>query len=205
LRVEAETAQSDLAMRIGVFGGTFDPPHIGHLVVAQEVHHCLALDRVLWVPAAVPPHKRDQEITAGPTRLEMVRAAIAGDERFEACDLELRREGPSYTVDTLRELRASRPDDELFLIMGADQLAELDTWREPDQVRRLATVVAFARDGDQAKPGEGARIVRVPRLDVSSTELRRRVGAGEPLGYLVPGGVESMIRRAGLYGLIAGI
>jgi nicotinate-nucleotide adenylyltransferase len=192
-------------MRIGIFGGTFDPPHTAHLVVAQEVHHRLALDRVLWVPAAIPPHKRDQPISPAAMRLEMVRAAIAGDNRFEATDLELRRDGPSYTVDTLRELQATRPDDQLFLILGADQLAELATWREPHEIRRLATLVGFARAGDAPPDAEGVRILQIPRLDISSTELRRRVGAGEPVSYLVPPGVDTVIRRERLYTPSAGI
>lgn len=190
-------------MRIGVFGGTFDPPHIGHLVVAQEVHFRLRLDRVLWVPAAVPPHKRDLDITPGALRLAMVRAAVGDDERFEASDIELRRDGPSYTVDTLRELREGHPDDELFLIVGADQLAELGTWKEPEEIRRLATVVGLARAGEVATGVDGARLVEVPRVDVSSTGIRRRVGAGEPVSYLIITGVEDIIRRQALYELDA--
>jgi nicotinate-nucleotide adenylyltransferase len=184
-------------MRVGVFGGTFDPPHTGHLVVAQEVHLRLGLDRVLWVPAAVPPHKRGQRITPAALRLEMVAAAIAGDDRFQLSDLEVRRDGPSYTVDTLRALREASPDDELFLILGADQLAELDSWREPDQLRRLATLVGFARAGDEPPEIEGARIVEVPRLDISSTEIRRRLAAGEPIDYLVPAAVRALLQPEG--------
>jgi nicotinate-nucleotide adenylyltransferase len=186
-------------MKIGVFGGTFDPPHLGHLVAAQEVHFRLGLDTVLWVPAAVPPHKASQTITPGPIRLEMVRAAIKGDNRFQASDMELRRVGPSYTVDTLRHLRDERPDDEMFLIVGADQLAELITWREPEAILELATLVGFARDGEAPAAPEGARIVAVPRLDISSTEVRRRVGAGEPVGYLVHRDVEAIVGRERLY------
>lgn len=187
-------------MRIGVFGGTFDPPHIGHLLVAQEVHHRLALDRVLWVPAAIPPHKQDQRITPAGLRLEMVAAAIAGDDRFRLCDLEVKRQGPSYTVDTLRALRADSPADDLFLILGADQLREIGTWRQPDDVRRLATLVGFARSGETAPGVEGARMVEVPRVDLSSTDVRRRVGAGDPVTYLVPAGVAAVILRERLYG-----
>jgi nicotinate-nucleotide adenylyltransferase len=186
-------------MRIGVFGGTFDPPHLGHLVVAQEVHHRLGLDRVLWVPAAIPPHKQDQQVTPGRLRLEMVRAAIAGDDRFEASDVELRREGPSWTVDTLRELVATRSVATLFLIVGADQLAEFDTWREPQEIRRLATVVGFARSGGVPAAEGDMQIVRVPRLDISSTDLRTRAREGEPLTYLVPPAVEAIIRREHLW------
>jgi nicotinate-nucleotide adenylyltransferase len=187
-------------VRLGIFGGTFDPPHMGHLVVAQEVHFRLRLDRVLWVPAGIPPHKRDQPITPGTVRLELVRAAIAGDDRFEASDLEVRRGGVSYTVDTLRELRQARPEDELFLIVGADQLTELDSWREPDEIRRLATLVGFGREGEDPDEVAGVKVVSVPRMDVSSTEVRRRVGAGEPVRYLVRRGVSAVIEREGLYG-----
>jgi nicotinate-nucleotide adenylyltransferase len=187
-------------MRIGVFGGTFDPPHLGHLVVAQEVYHRLGLDRVLWVPAAIPPHKQDQQITPGQLRLEMVRAAIAGDERFEASDVELRREGPSWTVDTLRHVVATRSDAVLFLIVGADQLAEFETWREPQEIRRLASVVGVARSGDVPAAEGDMQIVQVPRLDISSTDLRTRAREGEPLTYLVPPKVEMIIRREHLYG-----
>jgi nicotinate-nucleotide adenylyltransferase len=186
-------------VRLGIFGGTFDPPHMGHLVVAQEVHFRLRLDRVLWVPAGIPPHKRDQPITPGTVRLELVRAAIAGDDRFEASDLEVRRGGVSYTVDTLRELRQARPEDELFLIVGADQLTELDSWREPDEIRRLATLVGFGREGEDPDEVAGVKVVSVPRMDVSSTEVRRRVGAGEPVRYLVPDAVEAVVREGGLY------
>ena len=186
-------------MKVGLFGGTFDPPHLGHLIVAQEVHFRLGLDRVLWVPAAIPPHKRGRSITAATIRLEMVRAAIADDSRFSVSDLEVRRSGPSYTADTLRQLREQRPADELFLIVGADQLRELHTWREPDMISRLATVVGFSRAGEEAPAVEGVVVVEVPRIDVSSTEVRRRVAAGEPVSYMIPAAVEGVVRGRELY------
>ena len=186
-------------MKLGVFGGTFDPPHLGHLIAAQEIHARLGLDRLLLVPAAVPPHKRDREVSPGAVRLEMLRAAVAGDERFEVSDMELRREGPSYTVDTLRELARLHPDATLFLAIGADQLAEFDTWRAPDEIRRLATLAAFARSGQPVPEEPPARRVEVPAIHLSSTEVRRRVAAGEPIRYMVPRDVESVIRREGLY------
>jgi nicotinate-nucleotide adenylyltransferase len=191
-------------MRIGIFGGTFDPPHLGHLAVAQEVHHRLALDTVLWIPAALPPHKQTRQLTPGPVRLAMVRAAIAGDPRFSASDLELTRDGPSFTVHTLRQLSALHPGARLFLVLGADQAAELHTWLEPDEIRRLATLVAFARDGEEPPSLDGGTVVRVPRLDISSTEIRRRVAASEPIRYLVPAGVEAVLGVEGLYAAPAG-
>jgi len=188
-------------VRIGIFGGTFDPPHLGHLVAAQEAFEHLRLDRVIFVPAAKPPHKLKQAITRAQTRLEMVRAAIAADARFGADDTELKREGPSWTVDTLRELKARDPAAELFLLIGADQVRDFPSWREPAEIQRLATVVLLAREGVDAPP-EGMRpgaVVRLPRLDISGTELRRRVQAGEPVRYLVPDAVESIILRERLY------
>ncbi|HEX8904837.1 MAG TPA: nicotinate-nucleotide adenylyltransferase [Longimicrobiaceae bacterium] len=188
-------------MRLGVFGGTFDPPHLGHLAAASDAAQALGLDRVLWVPAAVHPFKRGEVAAPPAMRLEMVRAAIAGDERFEACDLELRREGPSYTVLTLRELRERHPGAELFFLTGADNLAELPKWREPGEVVRLARLVVVSRRGEGVPAGlpYPATAVRVTRLDISSTELRRRVAAGETIRYLVPGPVREIIERTGLY------
>jgi len=186
-------------VRLGVFGGTFDPPHIGHLIVAQDAWSALGLDQVLFIPAAEPPHKLDRTITPAPLRLAMLRAAIGTDERFAISDLELRRGGPSYTVDTLRELGSLHRDAELFLLIGADQLREFESWREPEEIRKLATVVGFARGGDDLDAGGAARSIQVTRVDVSATEIRRRVADGEPIRYLVPSGVEEIIRREQLY------
>lgn len=184
-------------MRIGVFGGTFDPPHIGHLIVSQEVCAALSLDRLLLVPAASPPHKRDRAVSPPDVRRRMLEAAIAGNDRFEISDLELRREGPSYTVDTLRTLRETHAGP-LFLVMGADQYGELPTWREPDEIRRLADIVVLSRAGLDVDD-DGARYIRVTRIDVSSSEVRRRRRDGEPIRYLVPDAVRDIIEREGLY------
>lgn len=188
-------------MRQGIFGGTFDPPHLGHLVVAQDAWSALGLDRVVFIPAAVPPHKRGR-ITPAELRLEMLRAATAGDERFEVSDLELRRPGPSYTVDTLRELRERDPTCALFLLLGADQFIEFHTWREAEEIARLATLVVLSRGGlDTGSPRIAVphRVLPVTRIDISATEIRRRVQAGEPIRYLVPRGVEEIVEREGLY------
>jgi len=189
-------------VRVGIFGGTFDPPHIGHLIVAQDVRTALSLDRVVFVPAAVPPHKRGRVVAPPELRLAMLRAAVAGDSQFEVDDLELRRAGPSYTVDTLRDLRARDPDVELFFLLGADQFREFHTWREPEAITRLATLVVLSRDGlGRVEPGGDLayRELAVTRVDVSATEVRRRVRANEPIRYLVPPDVEAIIRRTGLY------
>ena len=188
-------------MRLGVFGGTFDPPHIGHLIVASDVCAVLDLDRVVFVPSAAPPHKRGRVNASAEQRLEMVRAAVAADPRFEVDDLELRREGESYSVDTLREFRAREPDAELFFIIGADQLREMDRWRQPEEVARLATLVVMSRAGDEAD-GHVAfpvRAVAVTRIDLSATRIRERIERGEPIRYLVPDAVREIIEREKLY------
>ncbi|HEY0021136.1 MAG TPA: nicotinate-nucleotide adenylyltransferase [Longimicrobium sp.] len=187
-------------MRLGVYGGAFDPPHLGHLTAASDACDALGLDRLLWIPSAVHPLKPVR--TAPELRLEMVRAAIQGDPRFAADDLELRRTGPSYTVDTLRALRQREPGAALFFVTGADNLADLPRWREPDQIARLATLAVMSRAGDQlsADPAFPAVPVPVTRVDLSSTEVRRRVAAGLSIRYLVPEAVREVIARERLYG-----
>jgi nicotinate-nucleotide adenylyltransferase len=184
-------------MKLGLFGGTFDPPHSGHLIVAQDAWAGLGLDRVVFIPAGIPPHKRRQSITPAGIRLEMLRVAVAGDPRFGVDDLELLREGPSYTVDTLRTFRARQPEAHLHLLMGADQYADFDTWYQPAEIRRLARIVVMARAGETAD----GRAIQVPvtRIDVSGSEIRRRVAAGRPVRYLVPDAVLAIIERENLY------
>jgi nicotinate-nucleotide adenylyltransferase len=186
-------------VRLGVYGGAFDPPHLGHLVAASEACDALGLDRLLWIPSAVHPLKAVG--TAAALRLEMVRAAVAGDPRFRADDLELRRRGPSYTVDTLRALHEREPGAALFFVTGADNLAEMPRWREPDEIARLATLAVVSRAGDAlpADPPYPAVAVPVTRVDVSSTEVRRRVAAGASIRYLVPDAVRAVIERERLY------
>ena len=186
-------------MRLGVYGGAYDPPHLGHLVAASDACEALGLDRLLWIPSAVHPLKPVR--TAADVRLEMVRAAVAGDGRFVADGLELQRAGPSYTVDTLRELRAREPEAELFFLTGADNLRELPRWREPGEIARLATLAVLERAGEAlpADPPLAAVAVMVTRVDVSSTDIRRRVAAGQSIRYLVPEAVRAVIERERLY------
>lgn len=188
-------------MRLGLFGGTFDPPHIGHLIVAQDALSILGLDRLLLIPASVPPHKRDREVSPPELRMELLQAAVGDDSRLEVSDIELRRSGPSFTVDTLRELHRRQSGAELFLLIGSDQYRELATWHESAEVVRLATLAVIAREGDAPVPGTGVPHVPVPvtRIDISSTQIRRRVREGAAIRYLVPSAVERLIRSHGLY------
>lgn len=186
-------------MSLGVFGGTFDPPHVAHLIVAQDVYEAFDLEAVLFVPAGIPPHKTDETVSPAEARLAMLRAAVGDDPRFRISGIELRREGPSYTVDTLRELLEEEPDRELRLIIGADQLAEFGSWKEPGAIAGLARVTVMNRGDDDLHPGVEYDTVRVPRIALSSTLVRERVARGRPIRYLVPDGVVEIIEGRGLY------
>lgn len=197
-------------MRIGILGGTFNPPHLAHLVCAQEAYLQLSLDRVLLIPARVPPHKPVDEEPGIGHRIEMCRLAIDGDERFEVSDVEARRPGPSYTVDTLEELHADHPESELFLIVGGDVALGLSGWREPERVLTLATLAVAERAGSTRAAvegalglvagGERARFFDMPTIEISSTMLRERARRGEPTLYLVPEAVRNYIDHHRLYG-----
>jgi nicotinate-nucleotide adenylyltransferase len=189
--------------RLGLFGGTFDPPHVGHLVTAVNVRHDLGLDRVLLVVNAVPWQKLGTRAISPPeARLAMVEAAVADVEGLEASSIEIDRGGPSYTADTLATLRADDPDRELFVILGADAAAAIESWERVDEVAASATIVAVGRPGvPVAEPRAGWRWValEVPGLEVSSTDLRARVSDGRPLDYLVTHEVVDWIEGHGLY------
>jgi nicotinate-nucleotide adenylyltransferase len=188
-------------VKVGIFGGTFDPPHFGHLIAAQDAYAELALDKIVFIPARIPPHKQLENVTAAAVRLAMIQAATAGDERFEVSDVELQRTGPSFTVDTLRELRQTRSGDAFFLLLGVDQVREFQTWREPQSILENAELVMLARGGIEEVP-EGDilhKTVQVTRVDVSSTLIRERVRAGRPIRYLVPAAVEKIIADERLY------
>lgn len=202
-RPQGPYTPGSVSLRIGVFGGTFDPPHIGHLVAAVNVRHALHLDLVLLVVAHVPWQKVGQRsVSPAEDRLAMVEAAVGGVAGLEASDLEIRRGGASYTADTLAELADRHRGAALHLVLGADAAAGLPTWERVEEVRRGATLVVVDRPGsDPLDPPAGwtTRRVEIPRLEVSSTELRARVLDGRPLDYLVPSGVISCIRERGLY------
>lgn len=194
-------------LRIGLFGGTFDPPHVGHLVTAVNVRHALALDLVLLMVANDPWQKSGvRPITPAADRLAMVQAAVAGIEGLEAGSEEMQRGGPSYTADTLATLRLKYAGARFFTIVGDDAAAHIDTWERVNEVVAMSSLVVIDRPGSPVTLSQDYewRHVEVPRLEVSSTDLRCRVTDGRPLDYLVPEPVIDIIRDRGLYGLRVG-
>ena len=200
-----------MAPRTAVMGGTFNPPHVGHLICAQEALLAHGLDLVVWMPVNTPPHKSSDEDPGVAHRVAMCALATGGDPRFAVSALEAQRPGASYTVDTLEALHAQAPGIELTFIVGGDMAAALPLWRDPERVVRLARLAVAERDGVARNvilervsviPGAAERVqfFDMPRVDVSSSLIRRRVAAGRPVRYLVPDGVAQYIDREGLYG-----
>lgn len=195
--------------RVGIFGGTFDPVHLGHLIIASEIRFALALERVLFVPAAQPPHKPERMVTADHHRLAMLELAIAGNPDFGISRVELERSGPSYTVDTLEILNRQLAPAGLVLLMGADSLRDLPTWREPGRIAERAELAVAQRPGVEvdldavyeAIPEARGRIhlVDIPLIGISSSDIRRRVQEGRPIRFHVPTAVERYIVEHGLY------
>ncbi len=187
---------------IGVFGGTFDPIHVGHLVTAVNVRHALDLEKVLLVVANDPWQKAGTVVAPASDRLAMVTAAVAAVPGLEADATELEQGGPSYTADTLRVVSARHPGADLFLILGSDAAALLDTWERVEEIRARATLVIVRRPGAvEVLPPDGwrAQSLEVPRLEVSSTDLRARFADGRPLEWLVPEPAIGVVRARGLY------
>jgi nicotinate-nucleotide adenylyltransferase len=202
-------------MRLGILGGTFDPIHVGHLIMAETVRDEMALDKVLFVPAAAPPHKHTQPITPATDRLELVRLAIEGNPAFEASDIEITRGGVSYTIETIEALRRSYGDEAtLFFIIGADMVSELSTWKDIDHLVHLCEFVVAARPGHRIEelvseasglaPETRQRVlhhyVDAVLVDISSSDLRARLAEGRSVRYRLPEAVERAIRTKGLYG-----
>jgi nicotinate-nucleotide adenylyltransferase len=194
-------------MRIGIFGGTFDPIHLGHLLLAEQCREQLRLDEVWFVPAGQPPHKTGASHTSGGQRREMVEFAIAGHAQFRVSTIELDRTGPSFTVDTLTQLCEQHPEHEWWLLIGADSLRDFPTWRQPERIVELARVAAVNR-GDQrleetaaftARFGAALDVVTMPGVNLAASDLRRRVAEGRSIRFLVPRAVEVYIEQHQLY------
>jgi nicotinate-nucleotide adenylyltransferase len=202
-----------MSQRLAIFGGTFNPIHRGHVTVLEAAVRKLGLDRVMLIPSAVPPHKASPELAAGEDRLAMCRLAMAESAAVEVSDLELRRAGPSYTIDTVREVRRLAPEAELFLIVGADMLRDFHLWRQFAEIAGEVRLITLPRPGveigrlaelraalgDKTVDGILADVQATPLVDVSSTEIRQRLRAGRAIDDLVPAAVAEYIRERGLY------
>lgn len=202
-------------MRLGVLGGTFDPVHIGHLVMAEEARNLFSLDHIAFIPSARPPHKTQVECSPPMDRLRMVELAIEGNQWMSVSDMEIEREGLSYTVDTLHQLhRIHGPETQLFFITGADSVMEMLTWKEPGELLSESRVIAATRPGYSldsisealpvndsrgVRPAENVFTMEIPALDISSTDIRRRVADGRSFRYLVPEPVWEYIVDKGIY------
>ncbi len=197
-------------MRLGIFGGTFDPVHYGHLLLAETCRQDLSLDEVRFIPAGCPPHKPDADISDGHARADMLKLAVSGYPEFTVDRRELRRTGPSFTVDTLIEFAAEFSESELFFLMAADSLKDIPTWREPERIAELASIVAVNRPGLPAPTDAQVRdwvgdlahritVVRMPGADLSATELRARGRSGKGLRFLTPRAVEAFIEQHNVY------
>jgi nicotinate-nucleotide adenylyltransferase len=190
-------------VKVGLFGGTFDPVHIGHLRAAEWAREELGLDRVLLIPAAHPPH-RESAVSSALDRFTMTALATAGSVALVASDLEMLRQGPSYTMDTVAALKEQRPEDEVFLILGSDAFAEIGGWHESRRLLELVEVVVVSRPGAgrpdlSSASGKKVHVVEGPEIDISSTEIRALVGAERSIRFLVPDGVADYIKKRGLY------
>ena len=194
-------------MRIGIYGGTFDPVHAGHLVLAEQAREQLELDEVWWIPCQMSPHKTDRALTPGKTRLEMLQLAVAGHAAFKVLAVEIDRPGPSFTVDTLSQLVAEHPAHQWWLLMGADSLREFGLWREPERIVQMARIAAVNR-GHLPPPSttelharfdDRVDLVTMPGLDISASDLRFRIATGRSVRYLTPRAVDAYITQHGLY------
>jgi nicotinate-nucleotide adenylyltransferase len=189
--------------KIGILGGTFDPPHIAHLIIAQEALEKLKLDQIWFVPGFIPPHKWNNPVTKARQRWQMLKLALSGNRKFVASDIELRRKGISYTVDTLRRLSLQKPKRKLYLILGADNLKFLSGWKEPEEIFRLAQVVFVPRPGLELSRANSwvkkGVLLEAPLLEISSSQIRERVKKGKSVAYRVPEKVRKYIGKYKLY------
>ncbi len=213
--IDIRSATPEMPRNIGVLGGSFNPVHVGHLMMAQGAVDALNLEKVLFIPARQPPHKDPVMLAGANHRLQMLRLAVEGNERFEVSEIELQREGPSYTVDTLRQLREEYGEEAgLYFIIGADSIQELPLWRDVAMLVQLCRIVPVARPGERSGDeiqylaqavGEQrarellARLLRIPLVDISSSDIRRRIAAGLSIRYLVPESVRGYIEENRLY------
>ncbi|MFQ5570700.1 MAG: nicotinate (nicotinamide) nucleotide adenylyltransferase [Rhodothermales bacterium] len=191
-------------MNIGLFGGSFNPPHLGHLIVAETVRDQFGLDQVWWIPAFNPPHKAGDALASPRHRFEMTRRATEDNPGFDVSDIEIRREGTSYTVDTIRTLQEAHPAYAFSLLIGGDSLRAFGTWHHPDEIIARVPLIVYRRSGEERleiEPGPAGRVrfAEAPLLDISGTEIRARLRARRSIRYFVPDSVRTYIEQHGLY------
>ena len=211
--MRALNKQRGIIMHVGVFGGTFDPIHLGHLILAEQCRDQAKLDLVLFVPALLPPHKQEQPLTSFAQRAELLTLAISGHAAFRVEEMEEKRSGPSYTVDTLTQLQQERAGDDLSFIIGSDSLHDLPIWYQPRRILELATLLVVARAGFSTFPAKELKaalqlgddfplryhIVEAPLITIASRDIRRRIAEGRSVRYMIPRPVEAYIQEKGLY------
>jgi len=185
--------------RLGLFGGSFDPPHLAHLIIAECAREQLGLERVIFIPAHQSPHKNGATLTAADHRVEMTALAIEGNSSFEVSDIEVRRKGISYTVDTLKHFRDSFPQSDLYFIVGSDSLDQFESWKSPEEILSLVTLAVFPRRWGVEAKNKTTVVLHAPVIEISSTDIRRRVKMGRSIRYMVPPKVEKFIQLHRLY------
>jgi nicotinate-nucleotide adenylyltransferase len=193
-------------MKIGIFGGTFNPPHYGHLIVAEFIREEVGLDKIIFIPCSIPPHKQNNEylsqIASPEHRFEMVKLAIIGNKFFEVSDIEINRGGVSYTIDTVNYFVSNFPEEKFYLLIGADQFAEFHTWRKPDEIVQKVNLIVFNRPGfviPKTEFSKFATFITIPNIEISASTIRKRIRHGKSIKYLVPPAVEEYIFVNKLY------
>jgi nicotinate-nucleotide adenylyltransferase len=193
-------------MKIGIFGGTFNPPHYGHLIVAEFIREEVGLDKIIFIPCSIPPHKQNNEylsqIASPEHRFEMVKLAIIGNKFFEVSDIEINRSGVSYTIDTVNYFVSNFPEEKFYLLIGADQFAEFHTWRKPDEIVQKVNLIVFNRPGfviPKTEFSKFATFITIPNIEISASTIRKRIRHGKSIKYLVPPAVEEYILANKLY------
>jgi len=192
-------------MTVGIFGGSFNPPHTGHLIIAETIRDQFDLDQVLWIPSARPPHKHERDLASADHRLRMSQLAVSGHSSFAVSNIELQRRGFSYTVDTVKDLQDLYPDCIFSLIVGSDSLDDLPSWFQPEEITRRVPLLVYRRNSfsesqSSLPPDSKVHFADAPRLDISGTDIRSRIRRGRSIRYLVPDDVEAYIHQHGLYG-----
>lgn len=184
--------------KIGILGGTFNPPHIGHLILAKEAQEQLGLDKVFFIPTNNPPHKKNKQL-GSKQRFMMTELAVLGNSKFQVLDLELKRKGKSYTVDTIVELKNKYPKDKFYLVIGSDLARNFKSWKSPEKIKKMVTIIVAKRRGISFRNSKEFKQVDITQIELSSSQIRQRLKKGRTIKYLVPKKVESYIKKNNIY------